>query len=80
VEWRILSTFSIIHDEPKIIQKLVLGNKTDREDREIPTYVGEDFAQRNNMYFMETSAKEADNVEKLFMEIAHALIEVKNIL
>jgi GTPase SAR1 family protein len=53
-----------------------LGNKTDREDREIPTYVGEDFAQRNNMYFMETSAKEADNVEKLFMEIAHALIEV----
>lgn len=28
------------------------------------------------MYFMETSAKEADNVEKLFMEIAHALIEV----
>lgn len=54
-----------------------LGNKTDREDREIPTYVGEDFAQRNNMYFMETSAKEADNVEKLFMEIAHALIEVR---
>jgi len=41
----------------------------------MPTYIGEDFAQRNNMYFMETSAKEADNVEKLFMEIAHALIE-----
>ena len=38
--------------------------------------MGEDFASRNNMYFMETSAKEADNVEKLFMEIAHALIEV----
>ena len=55
----------------------ILGNKTDREDREIPTYVGDDFAQTNNMYFMETSAKEADNVEKLFMEIAHALIEVK---
>lgn len=28
------------------------------------------------MYFMETSAKESNNVEKLFMEIAHALIEV----
>jgi len=27
------------------------------------------------MYFLETSAKEADNVDKLFMEIAHALIE-----
>ncbi|ODN03835.1 Ras-related protein Rab-30 [Orchesella cincta] len=57
------------------VLRVLVGNKTDREDREIPTYVGEDFAQRNNMYFMETSAKEADNVEKLFMEIAHALIE-----
>jgi len=35
-----------------------------------------DSFQRNNMYFMETSAKEADNVEKVFMEIANALIEV----
>jgi Ras-related protein Rab-30 len=51
------------------------GNKTDRDDREIPTYVGEDFGQRNNMYFLETSAKECNNVEKLFMDIAHALIE-----
>ncbi|CAG7784800.1 unnamed protein product [Allacma fusca] len=57
------------------VLRVLVGNKTDREDREIPTYVGEDFASRNNMYFMETSAKEADNVEKLFMEIAHALIE-----
>jgi len=57
------------------VLRVLVGNKTDREDREIPTYVGEDFAQRSNMYFMETSAKEADNVEKLFMEIAHALIE-----
>lgn len=52
-----------------------LGNKIDREDREIPTHVGEDFAQRNSMYFIETSAKEAENVEKLFMEIAAELRE-----
>lgn len=53
-----------------------LGNKIDREDREIPTHVGEDFAQQHDMYFLETSAKEAENVEKLFMEIATELMEV----
>lgn len=53
-----------------------IGNKIDREDREIPTHVGEDFAQRHGMYFLETSAKEAENVERLFMEIAAELMEV----
>lgn len=55
---------------------LFLGNKIDREDREIPTHVGEEFAQRHGMYFLETSAKEAENVERLFMEIAAELMEV----
>lgn len=55
---------------------LLTGNKTDREDREIPTHVGEDFAQRHNMYYLETSAKESDNVERLFMQIAAELMEV----
>lgn len=55
----------------------VTGNKTDREDREIPTHVGEDFAQRHNMYYLETSAKEAENVERLFMQIAAELMEVR---
>lgn len=53
-----------------------LGNKIDREDREIPTHVGEDFAQRHSMYYLETSAKEADNVERLFLQIAAELMEV----
>lgn len=43
--------------------------------------MGEDFAQRHGMYFLETSAKEAENVERLFMEIAAELMEVsKHIL
>lgn len=53
------------------------GNKIDRDDREIPTRVGEDFAQRHNMYYLETSAKESDNVEKLFNQIAAELMEVR---
>ncbi|KAL3213253.1 hypothetical protein MRX96_035591 [Rhipicephalus microplus] len=54
---------------PKVLRALV-GNKIDREDREIPTHIGEEFARRSDMYFVETSAKEADNVDKLFTEIA----------
>jgi hypothetical protein len=38
--------------------------------------VGEDFAQRHSMYYLETSAKEEENVERLFMEIAAELMEV----
>lgn len=41
--------------------------------------MGEDFAQRHGMYFLETSAKEAENVERLFMEIAAELMEVSEI-
>lgn len=40
--------------------------------------MGEDFAQRHGMYFLETSAKEAENVERLFMEIAAELMEVSD--
>lgn len=54
----------------------ISGNKLDIEDREIPTEVGEQFAQRHNMYYLETSAKEAENVEKLFIQIAAELMEV----
>jgi hypothetical protein len=53
-----------------------VGNKIDREDaREIPTHIGQQFAERYEMNFTETSAKEADNVDKLFLDIAIKLTE-----
>lgn len=55
--------------------KILVGNKTDRDDREIPIAIGEEFAKQQGMYFLETSAKEAENVERLFYEIAAELIE-----
>lgn len=59
---------------PKVL-KVLVGNKVDIDDREIPTDVGEDFAQRYNMYYLETSAKSSDNVERLFIEIAQELLQ-----
>lgn len=52
----------------------------DRDDREIPTEVGEEFSQRHGMYFLETSAKGSENVEKLFNEIATELLQVPKLL
>lgn len=56
------------------VLKILVGNKIDRDDREIPTEIGEDFAKQHGMYFLETSAKQADNVERLFYEIAAELV------
>ncbi|XP_064636986.1 ras-related protein Rab-30-like [Lineus longissimus] len=59
----------------KVLTYLV-GNKTDRvNQREIPVHIAEEFARRYGMRFLETSAKEADNVERLFMEIAKELAQ-----
>lgn len=47
---------------PKVL-KILVGNKTDRDDREIPTRVGEEFAKQYEMYFLETSSKQGENGE-----------------
>ncbi|XP_050545854.1 ras-related protein Rab-30-like [Daktulosphaira vitifoliae] len=57
------------------VLRVLVGNKIDKEDREIPSQVGQEFAQRHDMRYLETSAKQADNVEKLFVQIASELME-----
>lgn len=48
------------------------------EGREIPYHIGESFAERHNMHFIETSAKESANVEKIFYDIAEQLTKQAN--
>ena len=50
-----------------------LGNKCDIDQREVPTHVAEQFADKNAMWYLETSAKNSDNVGKLFQTIAEEL-------
>jgi small GTP-binding protein len=52
------------------VHKILIGNKSDRTDREIQTALGSQFAQENDMPFLETSAKSADNIDKLFEVLA----------
>lgn len=53
---------------------VLVGNKTDLNDkREVTTQQGEDEAKKNNLMFVETSAKAGHNVKTLFKRIAQAL-------
>uniref|UniRef100_A0A3B4AU64 Ras-related protein Rab-30 n=1 Tax=Periophthalmus magnuspinnatus TaxID=409849 RepID=A0A3B4AU64_9GOBI len=54
---------------------VLVGNKIDLADkREVHRQRAEDFAEAQSMLYLETSAKESDNVEKLFLDLACELI------
>ncbi|VDK28720.1 unnamed protein product, partial [Anisakis simplex] len=57
------------------VLKILVGNKVDKEDeREIPERIGKNFGDANAFdYFLETSALDATNVDRLFHEVAMRL-------
>jgi len=52
---------------------MLVGNKSDLEDREISEDIGWRKAEKLGVLFMETSAKSGENVKKLFNKIAQEL-------
>lgn len=57
------------HTDPSIVVMLI-GNKSDlRHLLAVSTEDGKSFAERESLYFMETSALEATNVENAFSEV-----------
>ncbi|XP_038057652.1 ras-related protein Rab-10-like isoform X3 [Patiria miniata] len=58
------------------VEKMLLGNKCDMEDkRMISKERGENIARENGIKFLETSAKANVNVEKAFMTLAEDILK-----
>ena len=61
---------------PTTISLVLVGNKTDLEAKRQITYEeGEEFANRNNMQFFETSALNGNNIDKLFNDTVENIIK-----
>ncbi|XP_072966433.1 ras-related protein RABA4d-like [Typha angustifolia] len=56
---------------------MLIGNKSDlRTLRAVPTEDAKEFAQRESLFFMETSALEATNVETAFLTILNEIYRI----
>lgn len=62
------------------VQIILIGNKIDREDREVSREQGLKFAQDHNMLFIETSAKTAAGTTMAFQELIAKLVEKRKAL
>ncbi|RIB22303.1 ras-related protein rab-2A-like protein [Gigaspora rosea] len=55
---------------------MLIGNKSDLESKRVVSYAeGEAFARQHGLFFMETSAKTAENVEDAYVDTAKDIYE-----
>ena len=62
---------------PEEIQKILIGNKCDLNEREVTTEEGQKLAEESGMKFFETSAKNDINVKETFESITKDILDVQ---
>ncbi|KAL9332714.1 hypothetical protein ACSQ67_002324 [Phaseolus vulgaris] len=63
----------------KNIVIILIGNKSDLENqRQVPTEDAKEFAEKEGLFFLETSAMEATNVETAFMTVLTEIFNIVN--
>lgn len=63
----------------KNIVIILIGNKTDLEDqRAVPIEDAKEFAEKEGLFFLETSALEATNVETAFVTVLTEIFNIVN--
>ncbi|PON90901.1 Small GTP-binding domain containing protein [Trema orientale] len=63
----------------KNIVIILIGNKTDLENqRAVPTEDAKEFAQKEGLFFLETSALESTNVENAFLTVLTEIFNIVN--
>eukprot|EP01018_Ginkgo_biloba_P014244 Gb_03447 [translate_table: standard] len=65
-----------IHADSNIVIMLI-GNKSDLENlRAVPTQDAKEYAEKEGLFFLETSALDATNVENAFLTVLHEVYKV----
>ncbi|NXQ27557.1 RB18B protein, partial [Alaudala cheleensis] len=57
------------------IVKMLVGNKTDKPDREVERREGLQLARKHSLLFIETSAKTEDGVQEAFEELVMKILQ-----
>ncbi|ETO23901.1 hypothetical protein RFI_13259 [Reticulomyxa filosa] len=68
----------IERNAPETVCKLLVGNKSDKDEqhsRQVPREKGENLALEHRVPFVETSAKNTDNVSRMFETMARLILE-----
>ena len=58
---------------------LVVGNKKDCRNRKVDLDILEDFGKKNNVPFMEVSAKTGEGINQIFIKMVEELLKLKNV-
>ncbi|XP_027520615.1 ras-related protein Rab-18-B-like isoform X2 [Corapipo altera] len=59
--------------------KMLVGNKTDKPDREVERKEGLQFAKKRSLLFIETSAKTQDGVQHAFEELVRKILQTPSL-
>ncbi|NWV06307.1 RB18B protein, partial [Ptilonorhynchus violaceus] len=59
--------------------KMLVGNKTDKPDREVDRKEGLQFARKHSLLFIETSAKTQDGVQQAFEELVIKVLQTPHL-
>ncbi|NXK93446.1 RB18B protein, partial [Formicarius rufipectus] len=59
--------------------KMLVGNKTDKPDREVERKEGLQFARKRSLLFIETSAKTQDGVQHAFEELVIKMLQTPSL-
>jgi len=60
---------------PEGVARMLIGNKADLADRQVPSEEAEKFAERLGMPYVETSAKNSTNVDAAFNSVARSALD-----
>ena len=63
-----------INETTSNIPVILVGNKSDKEDRIVTKEEGEEFAKENEYLFMEASAKDGKNINNVFNDLSEKIL------